>query len=200
MTNRKILAAAVIPLIMTSPTAPRFNYDGDATLAPIVIILQKNGQPDDKLVISPTEGSMSFTAVFTQNTIGVRAERQLLHSEVFPYLERFLESLRYDLQRPDFIQIDVPGYTSVMLKSTEVHYYLDTFYAQFRSLHNSWPVEVTGARIPPRQPTYTWNSYTVPAASTQMEQQTQQTQTEAARPKRSASPRVTRASARRAAY
>ena len=185
---------------MMSPTAPRFNYDGAATLAPIVIILQKNGQPDDKLVISPTEGSMSFTAVFTQNTIGVRAERQLLHSEVFPYLERFLESLRYDLQRPDFIQIDVPGYTSVMLKSTDTYRYLDTFYAQVRSLHNSWPLEVEGTRVRRETSPFAWSSYTVPAA-TQTQTQTQ-TQPEAeARPKRSASPRVTRAAARlRTAY
>lgn len=183
-----------------SPTAPRFNYDGDVTLAPIVIILQKNGQPDDKLVIRATEHSTNFTATFTQNTIGARTERQLMHSELFPYIERFLESLHYDLQRCDFVQIDVPGYTSVMLKSTETHYYLDTFYAQVRSLHNSWPTEVEGTRIQPRQPTYTWNSYTVPA-STQTQTQTQQTQVQAARPKRSASPRVTRASAaRRAAY
>ena len=184
-----------------SSSTTRFNYDGPSELAAIVLFFQKNGQPDDKLVILPTEGSMSFTAVFTQNTIGTRTERQLAHSELFPYLERFLESLQYDLQRCDFVQIDVPGYTSVMLKSTETHYYLDTFYAQVRSLHNSWPFEVEGKRIQPReshqsaapQPTYTWHNYTVPAASTQTEEP-------AARPKRSASPRVTRAAARRAAY
>lgn len=200
MTPTKIFTADVIPLIMSS--SPRFNYDGDATLAPIVIIFQKTGFPDDKLVISPIEGSTNFTATFTQNTIGTRTERQLLHSEVFPYLERFLESLGHDLQRPDFVQIDVPGYTSVMLKSTETDYYMDTFYAQFRSLHNSWPTEVVGTRIQPRQstqtvqPTYTWNSYTLPAAT-----QTQQTQPEVTtRPKRSASPRVTRSMAQRAAY
>ena len=182
---------------MSSSTA-RFNYDGPATLAPIVIIFQKTGFPDDKLVIRPTEGSMNFTAVFTQNTIGARTERQLLHSELFPYIERFLESLQYDLQRCDFVQIDVPGYTSVMLKSTETYYYMDTFYAQVRSLHNSWPTEVEGTRVQPRvtMPTFSWSSsYTLPAAT-----QTQQNQTEAARPKRSASPRVTRASARRAAF
>lgn len=199
MTQAKISNADVIPLIMSSSTA-RFNYDGTATLAPIVIILQKNGQPDDKLVIRPTENSVNFAAVFTQNTIGVRTERQLAHSELFPYIERFLESLQYDEQSCNFVQIDVPGYTSVMLQSKDVQYYLDTFYAQVRSLHNSWPMEVEGTRVA-RMPTFSWNTYTVPAASTQTEQQTQPTQTEAARPKRSASPRVTRATAaRRAAY
>jgi hypothetical protein len=181
---------------MMSPTAPRFNYDGDATLAPIVIILQKNAQPDDKLVIRPTEGSMNFTSVFTQNTIGVRTERQLLHSELFPYIERFLESLSYDEQSCDFVQIDVPGYTSVMLQSKDVQFYLDTFYAQVRSLHNSWPVEVEGRRITRTAvPTYAWNTYTVPAA-TQTQPQIQP-EAEAPRPKRSASPRVTRAAAAR---
>ena len=183
------------PLIMSSPT--RINYDGAATLAPIVIILQKNGQPDDKLVIRPTEGSTDFTATFTQNTIGARTERTLTHSELFPYMERFLESLSYDLQRADFVQIDVPGYTSVMLKSTETNYYLDTFYAQVRSLHNSWPFEVEGTPIL-RTAAQTWTSTWVPAA-TQTEQ-TEQTETTTTRPKRSASPRVTRAAARRAAY
>ena len=185
---------------MSSPTAPRFNYDGDATLAPIVIILQKNGQPDDKLVIRPTESSTDFTATFTQNTIGARTVRQLAHSELFPYIERFLESLQYDLQRAEFVQIDVPGYTSVMLKSTDTYRYLDTFYAQVRSLHNSWPLEVEGTRVRRETSPFAWSSYTVPAA-TQTQTQTQ-TQPEAeARPKRSASPRVTRAAARlRTAY
>ena len=178
-----------------SSSTTRYNYDGAATLAPIVIILQKNGHPDDKLVIRPTENSMNFTAVFTQNTITARTERQLSHSELFPYLERFLESLQYDLQRCDFVQIDVPGYTSVMLKSTETHYYLDTFYAQVRSLHNSWPMEVEGTRVQPRASPFAWSNYTLPAATqTQPEPQVEE------RPKRSASPRVTRAAARRAAY
>jgi hypothetical protein len=195
LTPSKIFTVAVIPLIMSSSTT-RFNYDGDATLAPIVIIFQKTGFPDDKLVIRPTEGTMNFTAVFTQNTIGARTERQLLHSELFSYIERFLESLHYDLQRCDFVQIDVPGYTSVMLKSTETHYYMDTFYAQVRSLHNSWPMEVEGTRIQPRAMSpFAWENYTLPAAT-----QTQQTQVETTRPKRSASPRVTRAAARRAAF
>jgi hypothetical protein len=196
LTKRKISASTVIPLIMSSSTT-RFNYDGDATLAPIVIILQKNGQPDDKLVIRPTENSVNFAAVFTQNTIGVRTERQLAHSELFPYIERFLESLSYDEQSCDFVQIDVPGYTSVMLQSKDVQFYLDTFYAQVRSLHNSWPMEVEGTRIQPRATSpFAWSSYTVPAAT-----QTQQTQVETTtRPKRSASPRVTRAAARRAAF
>ena len=179
-------------------SSAHFNYNGDVTLAPIVIILQKKDQPDDKLVIRATENSTNFTATFTQNTIGVRTERHLAHSELFPYIERFLESLQYDLQRCDFVQIDVPGYTSVMLKSTETHYYLDTFYAQVRSLHNSWPTEVEGKRIL-RTVAPTWTSTWVPAVA--QTQQTQQTQTEeTARPKRSASPRVTRAAARRAAY
>lgn len=180
-----------------SSSTTRFNYDGAAALAPIVIILQKNGEPDDKLVIRPTEGTMNFTAVFTQNTIGARTERQLLHSELFPYIERFLESLPYDRQHCDFVQIDVPGYTSVMLKSDETHYYMDTFYAQVRSLHNSWPMEVEGRRVARETSPFAWSSYTLPAAT-----QTQQTQAETtARPKRSASPRVTRAAAaRRAAY
>jgi hypothetical protein len=195
LTKRKISASTVIPLIMSSSTT-RFNYDGDATLAPIVIILQKNGQPDDKLVIRPTEGTMNFTAVFTQNTIGARTERQLLHSELFPYIERFLESLPYDRQHCDFVQIDVPGYTSVMLKSDETHYYMDTFYAQVRSLHNSWPMEVEGTRVRREISPIAWENYTLPAAT-----QTQQTQVETTtRPKRSASPRVTRAAARRAAF
>ena len=181
---------------MSSSTTRRFNYDGASTLAPIVIILQKTGHADDKLVIRPTEGTMDFTAVFTQNTIGARTERQLTHSELFPYIERFLESLPYDLQRCDYVQIDVPGYTSVMLKSTDTYSYLDTFCAQVRSLHNSWPFEVEGTPAPPRQPTFTWHSYTVPAQTqTQPEPQVEE------RPKRSTSPRLTRAAAaRRAAY
>jgi len=117
-------------------------------------------------------------------------------------MERFLEALPYDQQRAEHVQIDVPGYTSVMLRSTQVHDYMDTFCAHVRSLHNSWPFEVVGTRIrtstqtQPAVPSYTWHSF---PAATQTEE-TEQTET-ATRPKRSASPRVTRSMAQqRAAY
>ena len=189
---------------MSSATI-RYKYDAPSKLAAIVLYFQKDGQPDDTLVIRPIEGDTSFTAVFTQNTIGTRAERPLSHSELFPYLERFLEALPYDEQRCNFVQIDVPGYSSVMLKSTDVHYYMDTFYSQVRSLHNSWPLEVSGQRIQPAQTqtpaqmqtqtqtqtqtapsAFTWYGYSLPTVAQN---------TPVTHPKRSASPRVTRSMA-----
>ena len=125
----------------------RLSYDGDANLAPIVIILQKSGCADDKLVIRPARRSMNFDVEFTQNTIGTRSDTQIAQSELYSYIERFLSVIYYDIQRCHYVQIDVPGYTSVMLNSTEVGAYMNTLYYQLQSLNNCWPYEVVGRRI-----------------------------------------------------
>jgi hypothetical protein len=170
---------------MMPQVASPYVYHGEPKNAAIMIILLKNGVPDDKLVIRPVDGTTDFTAVFTQNTVGVRSELTLVHSELFPYIERFIEVISYDRLRCDFVQIDVPGYTSVVLKSNELYTYMDTMYAQVRSLFNSWPMEVVAER---REPRYTWHD-------TDAEMQANDSQANESKP--SASPRVTRSMAQR---
>jgi hypothetical protein len=130
-----------------SSSAVHFNYDGDEKLAAIVIILQKRGQPDDKLVIRPAHHSMNFDVVFTQNTIGIRSDTQIIQSELYPYVERFLSVIHYDLQRCDYVQIDIPGYTAAILDSTQIGSYMNTLYYQLQSLYNCWPYEVLATRV-----------------------------------------------------
>ena len=143
---------------MTS--AARLNYDGDETLAAIVIILQRNGYPDDKLVIRPARRSMNFDVMFTQNTIGTRTDTQISHSELYSYIERFLSVIHYDLQRCQYVQIDVPGYSSVVINSTGIGQYMNTLYYQLQSLNDCWPYEVVGRRVRPAE----YRAYEVVAA------------------------------------
>jgi len=148
LTRAKIFNADVIPLIMMT-SATRLNYDGDSNLAAIVIILQKNGYPYDKLVIRPARRSMNFDVVFTQNTIGTCTDTQISHSELYSYIERFLSVIHYDLQRCTYVQIDVPGYSSVVINSTGIGQYMNTLYYQLQSLYDCWPYEVVARRVRP---------------------------------------------------
>lgn len=168
-----------------SSSAIRYNYNGPSDLAAIQIILQKNGQPDDKLVIRPAHGSMNFQVVFTQNTIGTRVDYEVSHSDLFPYLERFLNTVFYDEQACQYVQFDVPGYSSAMIKAANVGFYMDTFYSQVRSLHNCWPYEVEGVKVAPT-PQQVWHAAQMegrPIAHTKVSV-------------RSPSPRVTRSKTR----
>ena len=194
---------AVIPLIMSSSTV-RYDYTGRERLAVIKIILQKVGNPDDTLVIRPARRSTSFDVTFTQNTIGARAEYTVTHTDLFPYLERFINTIYYDAQRCDYVQFEVPTYTSVVMKIDNAYAYMDTLYTQVRSLHNCWPYEVNGEKIVPQAPhaeqpqaqqnVFVWEN---PFAQRERPQPVPLFTEVKAEPV--SSPRVTRAAARRAA-
>jgi len=187
---------------MSSSTV-RYDYTGPERLAVIKIILTKVGKPDDTLVIRPARRSTSFDVVFTQNTIGARADYTITHTDLFPYLERFINTIYYDTQRCDYVQFEVPTYTSVIMKLDNAYAYMDTLYSQVRSLHNCWPYEVNGEKIEPPQPqqpqqpqpqnVFVWeNPFAKQTAEPLFEEKKKKEQV------RSPSPRVTRAAARRA--
>jgi len=135
---------------MTSSTV-HYDYTGPERLAIIKIILTKTNQPDDTLVIRPARRSMSFDVTFTQNTIGARADFTITHTDLFPYLERFINTIYYDTQRCEYVQFEVPTYTSVIMKIDNAYAYMNTLYEQVRSLHNCWPYEVNAAKVAPQQ-------------------------------------------------
>jgi hypothetical protein len=173
---------------MDAPYSP-FTYESDDRLAAIKFVFQTRNQPDDTLLIRPESDSLGFTAIFTQNSIASRVVHHLSNTDLIPYIERVLTRFSFDEQCPDFVQIDCPGYSSVILNANWVQSYLSTLKEQIESLQNRWPREVVGKLKskpePEPEPEPTQASQPVHSA----------------KPSRQASPptlRVTRSSARRA--
>ena len=107
----------------------------------------KDNHPDDSLLIKPSVHSLrGFTAKYTQNSNATQVEHELDNTELMPYLERLFSSMMYDIHRCDSVQIDCPGYSSVVLKTMNVRSYLPILRSQIDSLQNSWPLECIGKK------------------------------------------------------
>ena len=187
---------AVIPLIMSSAPLKTYEYNDDNhQMGKIRIILQKSSNHDDILDIRPTDDEMhTFSVCLTQNSICVRNSLHIAGSEVISYIDRFLEVLDYDRDGCEYVQIDVPGYSSVILKSHEVNHYMDTLHSQINSLFNYWPTEVVGTKR--LEPTSTYYRYNVPTPSTNVETEPVEKPT-SSKNEMNFSPRITRSMAQR---
>jgi hypothetical protein len=125
-----------------------FTYDGDYQLAAIKIVFITHGKPDDKLLICPERKGLGFTSTYTQDSTGSRVIHYVSNTDLIPYIERVFTRLSFDEARPDFVQFDCPGYSSVVLKTQNVYGYLEILKEQIVSLQNRWPREVIGERKP----------------------------------------------------
>ena len=125
-----------------------FTYDGDDQLAAIKIVFITYGKPDDKLLICPERKGLGFTSTYTQDSTGSRVIHYVSNTDLIPYIERVFTRLSFDEARPDFVQFDCPGYSSVVLKTQNVYGYFEILKEQIASLQNRWPREVIGERKP----------------------------------------------------
>jgi len=124
---------------------PSYNFDGHENLAAVHFFFQKHGTNDDTLVIRPRKGT-GFRCVYTQNSIATRTEFDIQNNDLYAYIDRVITGMQFDEQQCDYIQIDCPGYSSVVLRLENVPAYLDTLYAQLQSLQNQWPYDVVGTK------------------------------------------------------
>ena len=105
----------------------------------------KDKHPDDTLSIKPSQHSLrGFTAKYTQNSNATQVEHELANTELMPYLERLFSSMMFDAWCYESVQIDCPGYSSVVLKTINIRSYLPILRSQIDSLQNSWPLESVG--------------------------------------------------------
>jgi len=111
------------------------------SFAPIVITFQKKNADDDILKITPNSGSYGFDVLFDQNTIGNKVSLYIEQYDITTYLFRFLKPLALDENGYDFVQIDCPGYSSVVVKTANIERYFPILSAQILSHLASWPVE-----------------------------------------------------------
>jgi hypothetical protein len=107
--------------------------------ARIIITLQKKYTEDDVLTFYPT--NEGFDVEFVQRTIGNKVSSYIVQEEVTGYLCRFLKSVTLDDGGCDFVQIDCPGYPTVMLKIANVERYIPILVDQIEAQMNNWPLE-----------------------------------------------------------
>lgn len=111
-------------------------------LGSLHFILQKNGQPDDTLIVTPDIYdddlyNVKFIQRFVGNTNVTQVTKELLND----YLELFFRTLLIDEDGPTFVQIDVPLYPSVIVKSQNLASYLQVLLKQLNTLERNWPTE-----------------------------------------------------------
>ena len=124
---------------------PSYNFDGHENLAAVHFFFQKHDANDDTLVIRPRKGT-GFRCVYTQNSIATRTEFDIQNNDLYAYIDRVITGMQFDEQQCDYVQIDCPGYSSVVLRLENVPAYLSTLYAQLQSLQNQWPYDVVGTK------------------------------------------------------
>ncbi len=150
-----MVAFYILPTMPSQPTYPSaFTYANPHLAAAIHFCLVKDNRPDDTLLIKPSVHSLrGFTAKYTQNSNATQVEHELANTELMPYINRLFTSMMYDIHRYDSVQIDCPGYSSVVLKTTNVLSYLPILSSQIDSLQNIWPLESIGKRPSTSEPT-----------------------------------------------
>lgn len=112
--------------------------------AHLIITLQKKYTEDDVLTLYVT--NEGFDVEFNQRTIGNKVSMYIDQQEVTGYLSRFLRTLTLDDGGCDFVQIDCPGYPTVMLKITNVERYIPLLVEQMEAQMANWPRETKTSR------------------------------------------------------
>ncbi len=111
------------------------------SLAKIVFYFQKNGHKDDILRIIPDDESDGYYVELKQAQVGVSNSRYVKHRDIMKYIDLVFQSVVYDEDGPDNIQIDCPTYPSVILTRDDLEDYLDVLEDQIDSLQDYWPEE-----------------------------------------------------------
>ena len=110
--------------------------------AKILVTIQREGKPDDILSIVPDLESDGYYATFRQRTVGNTVDRYFENEAMLPYLASFFTALLYDHERPDFVQLDVPMYSTVLLTPDTLMSYGSVLLTdQIASLQDDWPFE-----------------------------------------------------------
>jgi len=109
--------------------------------APIVIILQKSDCEDDRLTLTPNPDANGFDVKFVQKTINLVSYLYVEEDEVTNYMYYFFQSLALDERGYEYVQIDCPGFPSVIKGVDTIQKYFPVLCGQIDSILASWPEE-----------------------------------------------------------
>jgi hypothetical protein len=122
--------------------------------AHLKFILQKAGNKDDILTIVPDIHSDGYFVKYDQKTLLNMTENVIEDSQLVPYLERFLLTLRMDAEPYTAIQVDCPLHPTVWITIDRLRSYVMPFLEQVRSIRSSWPFETSGNDMERRHTVY----------------------------------------------
>ena len=116
-----------------------------ASYGKILVILQKTDCSDNLLTITPDADSTGYFVDFKQTDINTTNSKYVENDNLSHYLHLFFQSIEFDHQKCDYIQIDVPSFPSVILAPNDLSYYMDILEDQIESLQDDWPAEMESA-------------------------------------------------------
>jgi len=115
-------------------------------LASIVIYLQKNSKPDDILYIYHLNNG-TFRATFENRTIN-RDYITVIENcnNMIDYLDAFVTMTLVDRDGYDFIQVDIPGLPTAMIRPCRsdwdtIYYRLRSYLRNVTETQENWPKE-----------------------------------------------------------
>jgi hypothetical protein len=110
-----------------------------------IIITLINGErsTDDILKITPNESNNSYDVEFKQNTVNNIVYANIVQRNLPSYLEQFFTSVTLDEEGASSIQIEVPSFPTIIIKSSNALKHLDLLQDQIESIEDNWPTEQT---------------------------------------------------------
>ena len=137
--------------------------------AAIIILLQRSGKPDDILKITPKDADTYFVE-FKEHAVTSRVSLTMYSQNLSHYIQNFLLGLYFDLHIPDYVQIEVPGFSSILIQPKSLTaeqrerlvYWISTT-VQFLETQAAWPMQhnpgphmsalmVSPVQVPPALP------------------------------------------------
>jgi len=112
----------------------------------IVLIFIRPNREDDVLKITPSNSDNTYEIEYTQNSINNTVYTTLRQNDLENYLDTFLQAVSMDEDSPASIQIDVPSFPSVMIKSTNILNYTSLLFDQISSIQDEWPMEISTSK------------------------------------------------------
>ena len=109
--------------------------------APIIITLQKSQCEDDVLKITPSSDASGFNVKFVQKTINLVTHLYVEEDEITNYMYHFFQSVALDERGCEYVQIDCPGFPSVIKGVDTVQKYFPVLCGQIDAIFASWPEE-----------------------------------------------------------
>ena len=122
-----------------------------------IIITLINGErsTDDVLRITPSEDNNSYDIEFSQNTVNNVVYANIVQRNLPSYLEQFFTSVTLDEEGARDIQIEVPSFPTIMIKTSNVLKYLELLQDQIESIEDNWPTEQTISSLKNKKKTNT---------------------------------------------
>jgi hypothetical protein len=109
----------------------------------MITLIKGERSTDDILKITPSEENNSYDIEFRQNTVNNVVYANVVGRNLPIYLQQFFTSVTLDEEGASSIQIEVPSFPTVMIKTTNVRKYLDLLQEQIESIEDNWPREQT---------------------------------------------------------